>query len=163
MREGLRGFIGGLFAAGGVAAHSGEAMAKPTPEQLELRAERADKDIAWAKEAEVRFTVAYEAGDAEAMADIVRDFIREYRFPTEGPIRMSHQKNPMRILDKGEWGRLREVALGFAAKSSAWGENRTSLVRNLEDVIIGIDRHIESPGAAVLHHPAVSHSRKRYE
>ncbi len=152
MREGLRGFIGGLLAAGGVAAHSGEAMAKPptepTAEQLKLREERANKDIVWAREAEAQFEVAYAAGDSQAMADVVRAFIREYRFPTEGPIRMTSQNNPMRVLDKGEWGRVREVALGFLAKSAAWGVDHKALEVNLADAIAGMDRHIDDPGPA---------------
>lgn len=140
--------IGGLLAAGSVAGYSGEAMAQPTAEQLELRAERADKDIVWAREAEAQFAAEYEANDGEAMADVVRAFIREYRFPTEGPIRMTAQNNPMRVLDRGEWGRVREVALGFLAKSAAWGVDHKALEVNLADAIAGMDRHVDDPGPA---------------
>lgn len=140
--------LGGLLAAGGVAAHSGEAMAQPTAEQLELREEKADKDIVWAREADAQFTVAYEANDGEAMADVVRAFIREYRVPTQGPIRMTAQNNPMRVLDRGEWGRVREVALGFLAKSATWGPDHKALEINLADAIAGMDRHIDDPGPA---------------
>ncbi|MEK7459428.1 MAG: hypothetical protein AAB663_03440 [Patescibacteria group bacterium] len=140
--------LGGLLAAGGFAAHSGEAIAKPTAEKLELREEKANKDIVWAMEAETQFNAAYDAQDSEVMADVVRAFIREYRFPTEGPIRMTSQNNPMRVLDRGEWGRVREVALGFLAKSATWGPDHKALEINLADAIAGMDRHIDDPGPA---------------
>lgn len=150
--------LGGLLAAGGVAAHSGEAMAQPTAEQLELREEKANKDIVWAREAETQFNAAYDAQDSEAMADVVRAFIREYRFPTEGPIRMTSQNNPMRVLDRGEWGRVREVALGFLAKSATWGPDHKPLEANLADAIVGMDRHVDDPG--LVHRQSIPVGKK---
>ena len=155
--------LGGLLAAGGVAAHSGEAMAQPTAEQLELREERANKDIVWAKAYETQFDAAYEADDGEAMADEVRAFIREYRFPTQGEVTVSHDKNPMRVLSRDEWERVRVIALGFLARSSTWGPDHKALEVNLKDAIEGIDWHIDGERQSHIRHPAVTHSKRLYK
>lgn len=146
MRESFRGLIGGLLAAGGVAAGSGEAIAASPAETVEHHEERESLNLLWAKEAEAAFDVAHAAGDHDAMADVLRAFIREYHFPTQGKIVRSNQDNPMRILNKGEWRQLRDVVMHFMTVSSAWGKEYPNIQRQIADVMERIDTHIDEPG-----------------
>lgn len=160
MREGFRGFIGGLLAAGGVAANSGEVMAQPAAEKVEHHEQRENTNLEWATSAQVSFDVHLSClGDtgtdqkdlADSMADIVRDFVREYNFPTRGKIVQSGQGNPMRVLNGGEWRQLRQIAMHFLANSSVWGKVYPNLQRQLTDVVDRIDAHLDEPGPTNAH------------
>lgn len=151
MRESFRGLMGGLLAASSVAAGSGEALAQSPVERVEHHEERESPNLVWAKEMQVAFDAAYASEDADEMADILRQFIREYNFPTQGKIVESSQKNPMRILSKGEWQQLWDVAMHFMTKSSAWGKEYPGVQRQLADVMQRIETHIDEPGSVRGH------------
>lgn len=170
MRKFLRDVIGGIVATGAVAAGSGEAMAETPSERVaairaQLKAEKqeveqGETNLAWANEMQARFNLALETQDAESTADVIRKFIREYNFPTQGKIVLSNQKNPMRILNPGEWKQLREVAIHFLANSSAWGKEYPGLQRQLNDVVERIETHIDEPGPVRGHQTSVGNQGK---
>ncbi len=150
----MKGFIGGLLAAGGVAAGSGEAMAQPPAPRTEEREEREEheekesKNLAWAREMQAQFDLALAKNDPHATADVIRAFVREYHFPTKGKIVESNQHNSMRVLDKGEWRQLQDVAMHFMTNAASWGKEYPGVQRQLGDVMVSITTHIDEPGPA---------------
>lgn len=151
MREGIGKWARGLFAAGSLAAASGEAAANPYYELSEQREQKEEGDLAWAQEARVQFDAARAASDVAAMADVARAFVQEYRHPTRGKIRQSAQNNPARVLPASEWHEVRDVATHMLAHASGWGKEYPGLERLVTDVVVRIDDHLDEPGPANAH------------
>lgn len=141
----------GAIAAGKLAMEGvPDAHAEPLRERIEHRAEP-EADLVWAQEAKAEFDVAFRAGNVEGMADVIRTFVQEYRHPTRGDIKQSAQHNPMRVMGPSEWRYVRSVAMHFMVNASSWGKAYPGLERQVTDVMVRIDEHLDEPGPTNTH------------